>query len=50
MKKEYIRPEIEVAKIQVHCILAGSQFLDDADTQNLELEDEVLDGSSLWVY
>lgn len=43
MKKEYISPKARVIEIESDSILAGS-LLDDADTQNIELDtEEVLD-------
>lgn len=46
MKKEYISPKTRVIEIESGCILAGS-LLNDADTQNIELDtEEVLDTDS----
>lgn len=50
MKKIYQAPEAHIVEVEPYVILAGSQFMDDTDVQELELEDEVLDGDGLLVY
>lgn len=49
MKKEYKSPKIRVVEMESDSILAGS-LLNDADTQQLELEDEILDGDNLTIF
>lgn len=50
MKKQYIIPQIRVVELdQTDSLLAGS-LLNEDDTQNLYLEDDILDGDDLEVY
>lgn len=49
MKLSYKAPEARVIAVESAALLAGS-LLNDADTQDIKIEDEVLNGDDIWIY
>lgn len=50
MKKKYIIPEICVTDFKADSLLVGSPMIVETDTDQINVEEEVLDGDDIIVY